>query len=274
MPNRHSPLPYFFLALGMWGCFDRVAGGAGAGNPPMAEVSIALEAKSTAPVPPAKVGAAKSASSGGNPGGPFQVEDVSGYRILITGIEIRIDRIEFSQPDSATCKAGAGPCLDKEIGLNGDFRMDLISGKSNPEIGVLKVPASLYQEIGLNPAPSDTIPGSSRPRYNLLLSGRGGTVGSERAFAMEIDVEESLDFQSPGGIRIAQDSLTRIRLALSVDNWFQGVDFRPCLEGIAADSAGVSRIRGLGICSGAVQRIGANLQESEDLEEGDEDLEP
>jgi hypothetical protein len=250
------------------GCFDRVAGGAGIGNPPQAEVSIALEAKSSATVPLAK--ASNGSESVPALGGPLYLRDSAGTSITLTGIEIQVAKIEFSRPDSVTCEDGEPNCLEHEIGLNGNFTMDLITAKSSPAIGILKIPSGIYGKIGLNPAPADSLPGSMRPRYNFLLSGKTGAVGAERPFVMEIDLEEGLDFTSPTGIRIVKDSLTAIRLSLNVDGWFAGVDLRACMDGIPADSSGATLIRESGFCAGAVGRVGANAQNSEEVEDQDE----
>jgi hypothetical protein len=281
MYNRDFVILILPILATLCGCFDRVAGGAGVGNPPLAEVTVALEAKSAIIPALAKISPTPNPTENVNasgitnnrvlsmalPGSPLSIKDSMGTSITLTGIEILVDKLEFSLPDTLNCEDNKGPCLEHEIGLNGKFKLDLISAKSTPAIGVLKIPTGIYEKIGLTPAPADSIPGSTRPRYNFLLTGKVGNPGLEKAFSMEIDLEDGLDFIDPKGIKVVKDSLTKISLSLTVDGWFAGVNLLACMESIPADSSGLTLIRGNGPCRVAVGRVGANTQESEDIED-------
>ncbi len=253
------------IAASLSGCFDRVAGGAGAGNPPLAEVTVALQAKVAPGGPKAKTAAAGT----GALDSALAVKDSAGGILILSAIEVRVARIEFTAPDSATCGKSEENCLEKEFGLKGEFAMDLISGRATPPIGIFRLPAGTYTQIGLTPAATDPNASPAKPGYNFLVAGKTGGTAPDRAFTIEISLEEGLDFQDSAGIRIAKDSANNIILALKVDAWFKEMNMGACLDRLLPDSLSAYRLRENGPCAEGLRAFKAGIGQSEEIDHED-----
>ncbi len=243
---------------------ERVAGGAGAGNPPLGEVTLALKAKSSGPriLPKSTASGLIALDSG------FVIRDSAGAVLSLDSIVSRVEGIDFALPDSLDCPIFSGlPCKDGETTLEGPFDLDLLRGISHPALNVFKIPAGLYRKIGfkLIANKQDSLTDWDSTSQNIVLWGRMGALGSAgQRFVIRINLTEGLDFGDPVGVRIKSDTLNNILLGLNVDDWFQGTDMQACMAASPAgsDSAGIVRLQGDGFCSGTGIRVRRNIEAS------------
>ena len=254
----HIALSAAILAL--VGCGpDRLAGGVGVGNPPLAEVSLALKAKSSSSVAIAKT----SAIALTNPDGTLTVGDSLGNPITLDSIIARVDGIDFTLPDSVRCSdVSSLPCIDGETAVRGPFLVDLMRGISHPPIERFKLPAGTYKKIGFELISSDSASEETwdSVAQNVVVWGRMGTSG--KRFVARLNLLEGMDFENPGGLSIRADTLNFIQLGLNVDGWFHGADMQACVDGspATADSAGITRLQGDGFCAGTGKRLRKNIE--------------
>jgi hypothetical protein len=262
---------------------EKLAGGAGAGNPPLAEVTLAFTAKSLADTTLPKSAAGLAKNSGvviRNPDGTFTIHDASGSPLILTAIEADIERIRFELPENVSCKQVPGTVCDSgEVAIKRIFNLDLMTGKATPALDRIQLPEGLYRkaELGLVEGVeghSNSGDGSGSSKPNLVIKGHTDSAqGSVKAFALKLDLSEGLDFEKPDGFRIAADSLNAILIQLSVDNWLQGVELVKCIEAAdpASDSAGVRILSGDGLCGGEGLRIRRNIEASGEIDKGEEE---
>lgn len=238
----------------------RVAGGAGAGNPPLAEVMLDLRANSDAPL-------AKSVTSVvRNPDGTLTIADSLGAAVTLTGLQARVKSISFPLPDSLTCPEVEDlPCAENERTLAGPFVIDLLTGTSVPDIGRFRIPAGLYRKIDIKLSePNDTA--TSQEPDGLIVTGRLGAAGAGgKAFVISLGVE-ALDFDNPEGLLLSADTVNTVALSLTADAWFKDVALSACVESTAADSTGVARLQGDEFCGGAGARLRNGIEASGDIE--------
>lgn len=248
---------------------EKVAGGAGVGNPPQAEVALSVEAGSTTVPALAKTGSGNI----GNPDGPIPVKDSAGVVLHISGIRFTVGRIEFRVPEGRTCAdVQSVACEDGEISLPGPYRLDLMTGQAEPAIAALKLPTGPYRQFRLVP---HRIGGGAEEEdsTNFMVAGSvGADSATARRFILELDLEDAIDFLDSTGVVPKADSLNRIVLSLKVDGWFTGVDMEECLDGEDAepDSSGAIHIRGNESCSGIGRRMGDKVDSSGEVEEEEE----
>ena len=260
-------------ALAIVGCGqERLAGGIGVGNPPLADVSLALKAKSVSPIANAKTSAAALT----NPDGTFTIGDSLGTSIILDSIIARVDGIDFTLPDSLHCADVPGlPCIDAETAVKGPFSVDLMRGISHPPIGRFKLPAGVYKKIGFELISGDSASEDTWDSLtqNIVVWGRVGTSG--KRFVARLNLLEGMDFANPGGIGIRADTLNSIQLGLNVDGWFLDTDMQACVDGspATADSAGITRLQGDGFCAGTGKRLRKNIEFSGGLDHDQDHVE-
>ncbi len=258
------------------GCItDRVAGGTGAGNPPLADVALSFKA-SSAPAPAIAKVASLSSPSLRNPDGSFAVADSVGTRLLLTGIAVRVQRIDFDLPEGSNCDQVRDlPCSGNEASVNGPYSMDLISGNSVPAINFIKLPEGLYKTIGLefegHASGRDSTDDSTA---NIFIRGELAGPEGKRKFGFDLDLRDGLDFRDSAGIPIKATAINRVVLSLSVDGWFAGTDLRKCLDqlqpGPVSDTAVVTFFHGDSACGNTGRRIRMNIESSSDVEREEE----
>lgn len=279
MPGSALRVLLLTSSLALLQCLpERVAGGAGAGNPPSppAEVALSVVAVSK-PEARAKRAAPGTASAAPGTGDGLAAADSAGSLIFLDSIRLSAGRIGIELPSNRSCEdAPSFDCADHEISLKGPFAMDLVSGKSLPALALMKLPEGVYRHVELEPLPRPGDSGSSAPGPAGNFAVRGRVIPAGRAsmeFRLELDLEDGIDFIDSAGIIAEGDSLSRMLLALRVDVWFEGVDLAACLESGEArrDSAGVLGIGGDLACGGMGRRMGENIDRSGELEEKAED---
>lgn len=261
-----------------------MVGGAGAGNPPQADVTVSFKANSAVPAEKAgTVGLAGNATAGlfktagifrKNPDGTFTVQDSLGAMITLSAIEVKVQEIDIGLPSGITCAGVVGLyCKGGDAAVRGPYAMNLMSGAATPSINFIKLPEGIYSSIGLDflqPAfgpDSALIPGSSR--YNMAIRGRVAAPDSaSSSFELKLDLSDGLDFQDTAGFRIESTALNNLLLKLDVDGWFAGTDFSSCLNQAKAiaDSAGTIVLEGDGSCDGLGLRIRKNIEASSEVE--------
>lgn len=290
----NAPFRYLAVLIGLLpaGCGpDKLAGGAGAGNPPLADVTLAFAAKSLTDTVLKKSGAQPIRPSGlaktsdaviRNPDGTFTIHDASGSPLILTAIEADIERIQFELPDGVSCRqVPATECDSGEISVKQTFNLDLMTGKSAPALGRIKLPAGLYRKAELRlvekvEGHSNSSEGgasdSSKP--NLVIKGHtDSALGTVKAFAIKLDLSEGLDFEKPDGFKIAADSLNAILIQLSVDDWLKDVELVKCIDAAdpASDSAGIRILSGDRLCGGQGLLIRRNIEASGEIDRDDDD---
>lgn len=246
---------------------EKLAGGSGAGNPPLAEVTLAFKANSlTDPsLPKSPIAALGKASSAvlRNEDGTFTVRDSSGAALILTSIDARVGMIEFDLPDGIDCgRAEGASCENGEVFIKGAYAMDLMTGKSTPALEKIRLPEGLYKTVGLELDGSGDAP-------NMVISGRTDTAkGPVRRFALKLRLPNGLGFEKPEGFRITAGVMNTVLMQLEVDNWLQGVDLASCLDTTSAvpDSSGIRNLEGDGFCGGAGLRIRRNIEASGEIE--------
>ena len=251
---------------------DKVAGGAGAGNPPLAEVSLAFKANSSADTALPKASGNALRKSGGvvirNPDGTFTIRDSSGSAIELTSIEVSVSRVEFNLPEGLTCGDAIGTdCANDEISVTGSFTMDLMTGASSPALGKINLPQGLYKQVELafrqDSGSAGSLPDTLFP--NLILKGRIDSAdGPVRPFTIRLNLREGLDFEKPEGFPIIAGTVNKIQIQLDVDGWLQGVDLTACLDtaGVLPDGSGTWNLSGDGFCGGEGFRLRRNVEAS------------
>ncbi len=257
---------------------DRVAGGAGAGNPPLADVTLAFKAGSAGDT------VLRKASTGvvRNPDGTFTVRDSGGAALILTAITVQVEKIDFELPTGISCAQATGVACDSdEVSIKGAFAMDLIVGSSVPPVSRFRLPEGVYRKVGLGlvEQESESSHGSeggdtgSAAAPNMIIRGHtDSAAGPVRSFSLQLNLSEGLDFDNPSGLKIKADSLNSVVLQLAVDHWFAGVELARCLDSASVpDTTGVLVLKGDGTCGGSVLRIRRNIEASGDL--GDDDME-
>ena len=257
---------------------DRVAGGAGAGNPPLADVALTFKAGSAAA--PAAPLAKSAVLLIRNPDGTFTLQDSGGASLVLTAIQVNVEKIDFDLPEGLTCKQAKGVACDSdEVEVEGAFAMELITGKSDPPIGKIRLPEGVYKKVGLSleAVDADSVHSGASgdsgkaESPNLVIAGHtDSSSGPVRSFSMRLTLREGLDFENAAGLRIKADSLNGILLALSVDHWFDGVELSKCVESAVPDSAGLRILGGDSFCGGAGARIRRNIEASTEFEDDHE----
>lgn len=253
-------------AAAMLHCTDRIAGGTGVGNPPLAEVSLDVKAGSAS-------GAAIAKASAGlqrNPDGSFTIRDSAGLPVTLLAIEALVQGIDFALPDSVDCARFKGiDCMDGESSVIGPFTVDLMSGKSQPPLTKIKLPAGLYRKIGFELISSgDSGETWDSAAQNIVIRGKLGTdSGAGRAFAVRLNLKEGLDFPHPTGIQIRADTLNNILLGLNVDGWLGGTELTKCVEAMPVDSSGSVLLQGDAFCGGVGKVIRRNIEGSGGLDQ-------
>ncbi|GEM_PF-1601176 len=261
---------------------EKVAGGAGAGNPPLADVTLAFTARSAADTALPKASPALLKSSGiviRNPDGSFTVRDAAGTALILTAINVNISRIDFELPEGLSCAQAPGVvCDSEEVSLRGALSMDLMTGVSTPALDRFHLPEGLYKRVRLR---LDEGEGSSGRRgkdggedpggllTNLVISGRtDSALGPVHSFAVRLDLQDGLEFDKPDGFRIKADSLNAVLMQLSVDKWMTGVNLAKCLDSTSAvpDSLGVKILTGDGFCGGQGLLIRRNIEASGEID--------
>lgn len=264
------------------------AGGAGAGNPPLADVAVALKANSLMDTPLPKAGKVLGKAPGEgtlDTNGTFTVRDTSGAAFTLTGIQVSVRRIEFALPDGIDCGKGEGVvCGNGIASVTGLFSMDLMTGKSNPALGRIRLPQGLYKSVkltldegaeGHSKGSGGSGSTSESTFVNMVIKGHtdsaGGPVG---LFALKLDLLDGLVFEKPEGLRIGVDSLNTVLMQLTVDGWLKGVRMQPCLESPDAvpDSSGMRVLTGDVFCGGEGRRIRRNIEGSGEIGLDEDDI--
>ncbi len=246
---------------------EKVSGGTGAGNPPLAEVALVFRANSLTDSVLRKSAAAVIR----NPDGTFEVFDSAGSAIKISSLTIAVRKIDLSLPVGLTCESAPGYTCDSDgISLPGPFVVDLMTGASNPPLEHLRLPEGVYTRVGLELSDNESAPAVDTNTPNMEI--RGGTDsadGRARPFSVRLNLRDGLDFDGPTGIRITAAALNKLLLQLTVDDWFKTVDLKNCLEasGSTAGDSGVTLLAGDGFCQGAGLRIRQKIEASGDINE-------
>ena len=286
--SKLSRILFLLTAFAVVHCADRMAGGAGAGNPPLAVVALALRAGSVDTLPSKALGKTVGAAIR-NADGTFTIRDSAGAAITLTAITVLASRIDFILPDSLDCDDAKGTdCQNKEVSVRGAFSLDLMTGKSVPDSVKIRVPEGLYKQVGIDlqeSAASQAGKGgfakaSARgdqdtSASNMLILGRtDSSIQAVKRFALKLNLREGLDFVNPAGLQLRSDSLNTILVQLAVDDWLKGIDLGKCLDttSIRPDADGVWNLEGDGSCGGAGLRARRNIEASGEINKGEPEL--
>lgn len=259
--------------------FEKLAGGAGAGNPPQADVVVSLKASSAETSAPKAAALTKVFSTRlRNPDSTFTVADSVGNAWTLSAIEVRIQKIEFALPQGITCTDLHWQLCEKnEVIVKGPYNMNLMTGSATPAINFIKLPEGLYTRIALElPEFGDITSISDTVVSNLVIRGVGGRTASEsKRFELKLNLSDGLEFTDSIGVRISASSLNKLTLSLLVDGWFRGTDMLACIDGsipkgnvtggVSADSAGVVQLLGDTACGNLGLRIRRNIEASSDV---------
>jgi hypothetical protein len=269
--------PAALLGLLLAHCMpEKLAGGAGAGNPPLAEVTLAFKANSLDTVLPKTSGMALGKASGTvirNADGTFTVKDSAGSEVILTSIEVLVKRIDFDLPEGLDCEHAPGTACDSgSVSVKGSFSMNLMTGVSTPALDKIRLPEGLYKKVDLeleedSSGNSGGISDPSSP--NMVILGRTDSAkGPVRLFALKVDLSDGLDFEKPEGFKITAGSLNTVLMQLAVDNWLQGVDLSSCLDTttVLPDGSGVLNLAGDDFCGGDGLRIRRNIEASGEID--------
>lgn len=255
-------LPGYGLALGLAlaACnSDRVAGGAGAGNPPQAQVSVALKAEVVA------AALVKSAVSGRDGDDP-RVTDSLGSAVTLTGIHCRLQSVEFHFPDSVECSDVRDlACDGDKVVLNQARDVDWLTGVVTPPIDTLRLPAGVYPKLRLEfGSSSEGHSQDAPPVENVVIRGTVAAAGQiDKPFEFSLALKEGMDFEPAGGLAIKAGVNNTLQLLWAVNHWFNQVDMLHCFaEAGAPDSDGVTRFHGDEACDEAGKRIRRNIEVS------------
>lgn len=276
--RRISAFPLSFglfalLAFLLGACSERLAGGAGAGNPPLAAVTVSLQAGSAPLLAKRSARTGAAASLAGAADSVLAVPDSAGTVLTLLGIEARVRHLEFDLPQGLSCQGWGGlTCEEGEILVNGPFRADLVNGTTLPEIAPFKLPAGTYTGFGIDFVDGGRNADSSAPwdtaLQNLAIRGKVGPAGGMgREFQIQLKLQDGLDFENSAGIRIDIPSANKVRLRLRVDRWFRGIDMVRCLDIAPVGPDGAAQLFGDGVCGGAGRRIRANIESSGEVDE-------
>ncbi len=251
---------------------EKLAGGSGAGNPPLAEVSLAFKANSLsdtqAPAGSPPASAKSSAAVIRNADGTFTVRDSSGAALVLASIDVQVGSIEFDLPDGLDCgKAPGTDCDNGEVFLKGRFAMDLMTGKSTPDLEKIRLPEGLYKTVGLQLDGTGKEDSGGQP--NMVIRGMTDSAqGPIRRFALKLRLPDGLGFEKPDGFRITAATVNTVVIRLAVDNWLHGVDLAACLDttAVVPDASGIRNLEGDGFCNGAGMRVRRNIEASGEIE--------
>ncbi len=266
---------YFLVLVGAYlvlNCgFQQVAGGSGAGNPPLATVALAVKANSIS-----KTGLMKTLiGSIRNPDGTFTIKDSVGNNVTLRKIEALVEGIDFTLPIAIHCdNFRVSECMDGEFFVPGPFIIDLLTGKSQPTLAKIKIPPGVYKKIGFELIKSDTdTQGAYIPTLqNIIIRGKiGADSGIGRMFKIALNLRDGLDFLDSTGIKLRTDTVNTVFLGLVVDKWLQGTDLRKCVDSaVVTDTGGAALLEGDNFCLGLGKRIRQNIEFSGGLDTTEE----
>jgi hypothetical protein len=118
------------------------------------------------------------------------------------------------------------------IHFNGPFRVDLLSGSSNPPLENLAVPVGTYKRVDLRvddykDSPTDPLYG-----YSLLLYGRYTSGTTTITFRFALEFNEDIRFESPTGITIGTEGGKDFLLQFPVSTWLGRADLTSCFQNL------------------------------------------
>jgi hypothetical protein len=279
--NKRWLLGLWLTAAGFWGCDngkvvgDPLAGGTGVGNPPQADVTISVKANSTDTlVGQARISLSKKSSAVLlNADGSLTVKDFSGSFITLTGIQVKLQKLDFELPQGLNCTQFVGlSCADEEASILGPYTLDLIQGIATPSINFIKLPEGRYSKITLEFRAVETNPqirlDSMAIQENMTILGKLGRsdeVG--KAFEIRLNLKDGLDFEDSSGIQIHSKAVNHLILKLDVDRWFEGIEFAKCLNDGSAvtDTLGTAILRGDTFCNDQGGQVRGNIEGSSEI---------
>lgn len=260
MPSR---LIWIGICVALVACnTDQVAGGAGAGNPPQAKVSISLKAELA-------TGLAKKAlanQNGDDEGDGPKISDSLGSSVTLTGITAQVQSIEFHFHESFNCENVTSlNCDADKIAIDQKRDVDLLAGTLTPPLAPLDLPAGAYPKVRLqfvtNPSGHS---GGSEENANVWLRGFVTAKGqADRPFEFSFSINEGMDFETGTGIEFKPHVTNTLQLIWQVNHWFDDVDMLHCLsESKPVDSTGLVQLQGDEACGEVGKQIRQRIEAS------------
>lgn len=120
-----------------------------------------------------------------------------------------------------------------EIEYEGEFVIDLLSGTSEPDLGIANLQAGVYEEIEIKVAP--VLPDGNSAVVSLTFTPDAGdpvSVEFSTSLAFELEIEDDNGFQ------IDPNALTQVLVLFDLDVLFSNID----LSSAMVDDDGVIRI--------------------------------
>lgn len=264
-------LTFATLLLGcIVGCIEGPAtGGSGVGNPPQGTVTFSMQATSGMPPLPKS-----SAGPLGLPDSAFTVTDAGGTTFTIRSSLANVGYVEIKLPDGQECtEAIDRDCEMDEVKLPGPFVANLMTGAFQPDIGTFRIPAGSYKRVEFRlealkegaPTPEPSLLGNS-----MIITGTFSYAGrADRAFSIALDFDEELRVESPTGMTVRDQGLSKLVLLLEVEKWMATADITRCLEEgeLLLDQAGNLVANEENDCEGLEEVLKSGVKGSGELDE-------
>ncbi len=158
----------------------------------------------------------------------FSFTDLGGTTFIVTEARINVRHIQFDYPEDSSDKTN-------QISLNGPFLIDLMTGTSNPEIGVFDVEPGIYKRIDVRLDDAEMVDGLVNATDDLLdntlvVKGSFNYNANTRNFTLILKFNEDVRFEKPEGISVNEGETKDIILNLKVDDWLSNINITECID--------------------------------------------
>ncbi|MFN7132863.1 MAG: hypothetical protein ACK4N5_12345 [Myxococcales bacterium] len=216
--------------------------------------------------------------SGTTPTPPPTFQSSDGLRFSLTEARVNLRDIRIDLPPGSACADVALELRGAECKNSGDSHtivvagplvVDLLTGKSTPDLSALRIPAGTYKRIDFRlddgrredlPAGDELVDRSFVARAEYQHEGQSGRL------ELLLKFNEDARFQSDAGV-VVEDGATLLAM-LRPEIWLEGLPLKACLEKKDVEPAnGVLRLddKAKGDCSDAENLVKRNIKRSGDL---------
>ncbi len=156
--------------------------------------------------------------------GPRAKNALSGTRadgsiVDVTYAHVGVSKIKFKSIEQMG--------VATEVGLEGKFDLDLLSGTSSPDLSAVTIPAGLYKKMKVK-IDQGLADGSS-----VVVRGTWTPAGGGAAVPFEYVTDEEFEFEieNQTGFELSERALSDVLVLFDLDAWFAKVDFASAMVG-------------------------------------------
>lgn len=212
---------------------------------------------------------------------PIVIGDTSGIRVTFSEALLHIKKIHLKHDsDNDGCEDSGSKALPTADGIpsaddkdcdggseatvkGGPYVLDLLTGVSTPDIGILTFPAGVYDRVKIHLHSADgndtTLGG-----YTLVAKGTYSLEGgAEKPFNLALRFNEVIQIRNPAGMNLDADAVHTILIGLNAGQWLRNLNVKGCVSAIGAGGEIiVNEDSAMGKCLDAEHAIKDNFRTS------------